>query len=138
MNQSSFRRRSCVSLALFSLAGLGSLATLSRGADEPKPAPADRAGVQRDTKTALVETKLPDEELGALFGEVEAFMRDYARWVLEVGPTEAAKDDAKDVVRRELEAVFESRAVALSGQTSIILRIRLIGCPGMAEYVLKR
>jgi hypothetical protein len=92
----------------------------ARGGAEAPATPADRAAVQRDTKDALVETKLADEDLSALFGELEGFMRDYSRWVLEAGPTEAAEQDAEELVRAELEPIFESRAVALSGQRALI------------------
>lgn len=92
----------------------------ARAGGEAPAAPADRAAVQRDTKEALVETKLADEDLTALFGELEGFMRDYSRWVLEAGPTDAAAQDAEELVRAELEPIFESRAVALSGQRALI------------------
>lgn len=92
----------------------------ARAADDAPAPPADRSAIQRDTKAALVETKLPEEELAPMFGELETLMSDYAGWVLEVGPTTAAEEDAEALVRSELEPVFEQRSVALTGQRAII------------------
>lgn len=108
-------------LRLVPVLAIAVLPSLAFAADEP----AIRPLAQASTKSALSDTKLPEETVSDVYSDVQSFTHAWAAQVLEQGSSAASRQDLRAVVDAGLRDKLQARGIGIKEQEAIIDAMRL-------------
>jgi hypothetical protein len=87
--------------------------------------PAIRPLAQASTKSALGETKLPEELVSEVYGDIQSFTHGWATRVLEEGNSAAVRGDLRTLVDEGVRDKLQARGIGITQQEAIIDALRL-------------